>query len=176
LKSWEIVMSNHHEESNNLHFEDMQHPEVRYEDRDLGGRAVVAFLVSLVITVALLCLCVWGYYSYRANTKLNTEGVSGEHRVANVPPAFKPPTERFPKPVLQPDDVGDMQRLNQQNDELLSGQGGNGAIPIERAIEQISQKGLPVRTQPPIPPSADFGSGSPTVAGQGGGTRPETRN
>jgi hypothetical protein len=106
------------------------------------------------------------------------------------------PAGRFPKPALQLDDVADMNQVREANRERLSSygyideKGGIVHIPIEAAMDQLAKQGLPSRagntdqqSQTPQKPAnsapapvADFGSGSDTVAGAGGGVRPANNN
>ena len=56
-----------------------------------------------------------------------------------------------PQPRLQPDPVGDLHKLRQQEDDILETYGwvdqgaGIGHVPIERAKELLLQRGLPSR-------------------------------
>ncbi len=67
-----------------------------------------------------------------------------------------------------------MNKLRAENEEILSSYGwvdqNNGVVrvPIQTAIDQVAQKGLPVRQQN-AQPSAGFGAGNGTISGEGGG-------
>lgn len=189
-------MSKHnHDEPNELHFEQIQHKGVQYEDRDLGARGILVFLVVLGITGLLLCVMVWGYFDYHARHMRAAVPLPGP-QVINTPNAeIAPPETRFPKPALQTDDVNDLNQYRQQDNARLSSYGyidqKNGIvhIPIDQAMDQIVKQGLPTRPAPgqqagntkaanaqvlTTPAAvADFGSGADTVAGAGGGVRPE---
>ncbi|MGZ4788952.1 MAG: hypothetical protein ACXVZX_10580, partial [Terriglobales bacterium] len=172
---------NHHDEGE-LHFEQIHHHGVEYEDRDLGARGIIAFLIVLCVSGFVLCLLVWGYFGYHARHLRQVPPVTGPQTMADVPSGVNPaPQQRFPRPTLQTDDVRDMQEYRAVDNQQLSTYGyvdqKNGVvhIPIDQAIEQLSKQGLPVRPQPNLPPAADFGSGSDTVAGAGGGVRPKNQ-
>jgi hypothetical protein len=175
-------MSNHAHDEGELHFEQIQHHGVQYEDRDLGGRAIIAFLVVLVVVTAMLCLGVWGYFEYRIMPAYQHPAAHGQPEVKDLSNTFVPPEKRFPQPALQTDDVADMDHYRQESAQHLNGYGYSDAksgvvyIPIDQAMEQIAKQGLPTRPAPSgQPPVADFGSGEDTVAGAAGGTRPEVR-
>ena len=169
-----------HEEGE-LHFEQIQHHGVQYEDRDLGARGIIVFLIVLGITGVLLCLMVWGYFDYHARHMENAVEIPTPQTVTTPSAEAQPPAERFPKPALQIDDVADMNQERVAANARLSTYGyvdqsiGIVHIPIDQAMDQIVKQGLPVRPaqQPPQGQVADFGSGSDTVAGAGGGVRPE---
>jgi hypothetical protein len=173
-----------HDEGAELHFEQVSHHGVRYENRDLGGRGIFAFLLVLAVFGISICLIVYGYFAYRA-----------KHMAAVPPLNANAPTMPVPEPdrllrfqkqhslsvPLQNDDVADLQKFLARNDRALNSYGwvdqqaGVVRIPIEQAMKTIAQQGLPTRPQPQMPPSATFGNGASTVAGAAGGTRPETR-
>jgi len=177
------MSSNHGHDEGELHFEQVMHHGVEYEDRDLGGRAIIAFLVVLVVVTAMLCLGVWGYFEYGIMPAHRNPAAQANPEYSDARKPFVTPEERFPKPALQTDDVSDMDSYRNQSAHRLSTYGyadpktGVVHIPIDQAMEQIAKQGLPVRPAPPAAPGtvADFGSGSDTVAGAGGGVRPEAR-
>ena len=172
-------MSKHHHDEGELHFDQIQHHGVQFEDRDLGARAIIAFLIVLVVSGMVLCLLVWGYYDYHARNLKAVPPVTGPQTLADVPPGENPnPEARFPRPALQTDDVRDLYQYKQVENEQLSTYGyvdqkaGVVHIPIDKAIDQVASQGLPARQQATPAPQADFGSGRDTVAGAGGGVRP----
>jgi hypothetical protein len=171
-------MSKHHDEGE-LHFEQVQHGGIRYEDRDLGGNSILAFMIVLVAATAFLCLGVWGYFEYRIMPAYLNPPARGPQEVADVPQKFVEPAQRFPQPALQTDEVADMNRMREQNNAQLHSYGyldpksGIVHIPIDQAIDQLAKQGLPTRPeQTSQGPVAQFGSGHDTVSGSGGGVRP----
>ena len=190
-------MSKNHRDEGELHFEQIQHHGVGYEDRDLGARGIIVFLIVLCVSGLVLCLMVWGYFDYHARQVKKIPPVTGPQVMTDAPNAqFNPPQQRFPQPALQTDDVRDMKALLDQNQERLNSygyvdqKGGVAHIPIDQAIDQLSKQGLPTRQAPASQASpnakktadtqtqsnqsvADFGSGRDTVPGAGGGVRPE---
>ena len=184
-----------HNDEGELHFEQIKHSEVSYEDRDLGARAIIVFLVVLGITGVLLCAMVWGYFDYHIRKVHEAEAKIAGPQVAPSPNlTVAPPEDMFPKPALQIDDVADMNRLRAADSGRLNSYGwvdqsaGIAHIPIDKAMDQIAAQGLPTRPAPTQagqqqtgqtkagqqaqPQVADFGSGDDTVAGAAGGVRP----
>jgi hypothetical protein len=162
----------------------VSHHGVSYEQRDLGGRGIIVFLIVLVLSGAMICAVVWGYYDYRLNHMPGEQGnsaaaVTMPHQGANEIQNYK---ERHnPSVMLQDDDVADMNRLRSTEDQILNSyawadQSHKVAhIPIDEAMKSIAKKGLPTRPAPPAPAAAQFGSGADTVPGMAGGTRPVAR-
>jgi len=176
-------MSNHHHEHHDeheLHFEQVSHHGVQYEDRDLGARGIIVFLVVLGITGIALCLMVWGYFDYHARHMGPAVAIPSPQAVITPNAEEKAPGTRFPKPALQIDDVADMNQVRLYSKARLNSYGyvdqslGIVHIPISQAMDQIVKQGLPTRPAPAAHAQvADFGSGRETVAGAGGGVRPE---
>ena len=182
----------HHDEPGELHFEQIQHQGVQYEDRDLGARGIIVFLVVLGITGIALCLMVWGYFDYHARHMGPATPIAGPQTVNTPSAEEQAPEGRFPKPSLQIDDVSDMNSLKQSEAQRLGSygyidqKGGVVHIPIDQAMDQLAKQGLPTRQTPTTKsapksntqqpnaqaPVADFGSGRNTVAGAAGGVRP----
>jgi hypothetical protein len=174
------MSKHHHDDSGDLHFEQVSHHGTAYEDRDLGGRGIIVFLIVLVVATAMLCLVVWGYFEYSGRHFASETPRTGTGSASNTPTTFQDPTQRFPKPALQTDDVADMNKLRSQEDSVLKSYGwvdqnaGLARIPIDEAMKVVAQR-LPVRPATQAFPKAEFGSGTSTPDGAGGGTRPETK-
>ena len=172
-------MSKKHNDEGELHFEQIQHHGVQYEDRDLGARGIIVFLIVLCVSGLVLCLMVWGYFDYHARHLRAIPPVTGPQVMADTPNAqINPPEQHFPRPALQTDDVRDMNSLRRVNNEQLNSYGyvdqkaGVAHIPIDKAMEQLAAQGLPSQPAPQQPAAAQFGTGSNTVPGAGGGVRP----
>lgn len=172
-------MSKEREKHGEIHNEKIANPEVYYEHQDLSARGIIGFLVGLIVTVALIHLIVYGLYKFMASEKLvSTPRSAGIITPNKILPQGQDPVLRFPQPVLQPDPAADLDKFRATNEQQLNTYGyvdqGKGVvhIPIERAIDIVAQQGLPTRQQPQLPPHAQFGTGTPTVAGGGGGVEP----
>ncbi len=172
-----------HDHGETLHFEQISHHGVAFENRDLSGTGIFVFMVLLVVFTAVLALGVWGYYVFRAHQveAEKAEPLSGVQTIENTPANTPDPTKRFPQPVIQPDDQGDMRSFKQQEDQALNSYGwvdknaGYVHIPIDAAIKDIAQKGLPARPAQQMAPVAHFAAGDGTPTGNAGGTRPVSR-
>jgi len=168
-----------------LHLEGTHHHGVAYEDRDLGARGIIVFLVVLGVSGLALCLIVWGYFDWHAQHMRGNVPIAQAPAVGTPNGAIPGPTERFPKPSLQVDDVADMHEYRETATAQLNSYGyidkkaGVVHIPIGVAMDIVAKQGLPTRPQAVVPSAAnepgvaDFGSGADTVAGAGGGVRPE---
>ena len=155
-----------------------RHPETMYDRSDLAARGIVWFLISLAVTIVAIHLISWGLLRYFARNQLTP----APRNAVVVPPSWSStsnPVLRFPAPQLQPDPVTDLNKFRTMQEEQLNSycwvdqKNGVAHIPIERAMEIVLQRGLPVRPQPMLPPRASFGSGDGTTAGEGGGTEPK---
>ncbi len=153
-------------------------PGINYESRDLGARGIVVFLIVLAISGILIEILVWGmlrfYNKMTVENNVPTAGTSQLYGQPYAMPVSGDPSLRFPKPALQVDDVADMNKLKAENEEILNSYSWvdktNGVVrvPIQQAIDQVAQKGLPVRQQQNAQIAA-FGDGNGSVPGEGGG-------
>ncbi|MGI9101213.1 MAG: hypothetical protein ACR2IF_02100 [Terriglobales bacterium] len=168
------------ETETSLPLEQVQHPETMYDRSDLSSRAIFMFLVALAATCLVILLIAWGLLRYFAQQPLS----SVPRTAAIVTPTRQispkgDPAQRFPAPQLQPDPVADLNKFRTSVEERLNSYGwvdqdaGIAHIPIEKAIDMMSQTGLPARQPPALPPRAGFASGDGTTAGAGGGTEPK---
>jgi hypothetical protein len=154
-------------------------PGINYESRDLGARGIVVFLIVLAISGVFIELLVWGmlrfYNKMTVENNVPSAGMSKLYGEPYAQPVTGPPALRFPQPALQVDDVADMNKMKAENEEILNSYSwvdkSNGVVrvPIQTAIDQVAQKGLPVRQQSNAPQIAAFGDGNGSVPGEGGG-------
>jgi hypothetical protein len=142
-----------------------------YERSDIGARGVLYFLAGLAVAVVFVYLIVAGIYSYldkRAaseqapvnplitNAPTDTRHISGEY-----------PQGAFPNPRLETDERGQLNDIRLKEEQTLSTydyidkNAGTVRIPIDRAMDLIAQRGLPMR----IPPN--FGEGLRPVPAAG---------
>jgi hypothetical protein len=143
------------------------HPELGYEASDINTRSVLVFLISLSAFIVVFFIFVFGMGKV-INTELvkhdgppskwnqataapHERGKSMQSTAAMEQQQFQLMTERFPSPRVQRDDGDqDMADMHQKEDLLLDHytwvdqQQGVVRIPIERAMELIVEKGLPV--------------------------------
>jgi hypothetical protein len=133
--------------------EELQNPEVEYERTDLSALAILGFLAGLAIVGLVMHLILTGMFIY-LDTYTKT------HQAATNPLA--PPTSvdlrnpepsvanEFPLPRLETNELGQLndQRLQEENTLNTYGwvdqKAGVAHIPIERAMQLLAQRGLPV--------------------------------
>lgn len=135
-----------------------------YERSDVRVTGIVVFLTALAIFVAVSSVLCYGIGKV-INAELNKEDGPDTHwtktvdirQLGNMPndPAMQNKVaalvQQFPTPRTQTDDgLQDVANLHAREDLLLEhyttidGQSGKVRIPIERAMELIAQRGLPV--------------------------------
>jgi hypothetical protein len=154
-----------------------------YEQSDVRVTGIIVFLTALAIFVTVIAILSYGIGKV-INARMNKEDGPNtrwtqtvnirelgnlpnnpemQHKVAEL-------TQSFPTPRLQTDDGNqDVVELHQREDLLLGnysridGSQGKVRIPIERAMELIAQRGLPVA--PPVQHQALLtGDREPVVA------------
>jgi len=135
------------------HVQPNAHPD--YERRDIGVPAVVYFLMGLAAACILVYFVVSGFYGFLAKE-------SDAHQPAVSPLIPHAPTDTrhvtrdypetaFPAPRLEENERGQLDDIRLNEEQTLSTYGwvdqkaGTVRIPIDRAMDLIAQRGLPVR-------------------------------
>jgi len=129
----------------------VDHPDAAYDRSDLGASGIVSFLIGLAITVVFIHLIIWGFV--KAYTHFEPHAMARTSAILEPQPAPPQgdPVTRFPAPQLQPDPVADMNKYREAVEQELNSSGwvnqndGVAHIPVERAIDLVAQRGLPVR-------------------------------
>jgi len=128
-----------------------------YEHQDMGPGGIVYFLLALAVGIALSLVGLRGVYAY-----LDHREKAGQPAVnpliTNVPtdtrhiaPGY--PQTAFPSPKLEEDERGQLNGILLNEEQTLYSYGwvdekaGTIHIPIERAMDLIVERGLPVRPQ-----------------------------
>ncbi len=118
-------------------------PRPGYETRDVNARAIYAFGITLALVLVATILVARGMFGYFSKTQ----------------PLGPPPTPFYtgrvlpPEPRLQPEPKLDLRTMLDEQQKLLSSYGwsdqatGKVRIPIDRAMDLVLQRGLPVRPQ-----------------------------
>jgi hypothetical protein len=125
-----------------------------YETTDVKPGAVWLVAAGLVVTVALVFVAITWLFHALQRRDLASQQRSGIDRVTNAVAATRP---QFPEPRLQVAPQADLAALRAREDVALKTYGwvdrnaGVVRIPIERAMDLIAQRGLPVRGQPNAP-------------------------
>jgi hypothetical protein len=141
-----------------------------YETRDIKVRPLAAFVAGLTVVgifvylVVFLLLRLFGGEAAREDAQLAPSSMSKPTAVGE---------ERLPpEPRIQVNPEADMAALRLQEDAILTTYGwvdraaGVARIPIDVAMKQVIEEGLPVREPDSAPPAA--GTPAPVTSPQGG--------
>jgi len=133
------------------------HPETSFEREDLSTRGVFAFMIGLAIVGLVIYFIIVGMYSFLDKYE-RSQMTTASPLVTSTGPASRVVTkdymEKFKEngaPMLESDERGQFKDfLLKQEDQLNSygwvdEQGSVAHIPIERAMDLIVERGLPVR-------------------------------
>lgn len=130
-------------------------PPIRHETGDIDVWAVGKVGITLAIVCVVSLGLIWGVFRF-----FQEEGPKVAKTVN--------PREMFPKPLLEQHPVLELKEIRDAEDERLATYGwvdqqkGVVRIPIGRAIDLLSQRGLPARKE--APPAE---TGQPTESGLG---------
>jgi hypothetical protein len=133
-----------------------------YERRDIGVGGVLYFLAGLAATLVLVYFIVQGvfrYLDYRTSHEQPTisplvKNVPSDTR--HIPPQYRENyqqylQEQFPAPQLEVNERTELNDVRLREENTLSTYGwvdkdaGKVHIPIDRAMDLLVQRGLPVR-------------------------------
>lgn len=157
-----------------------------YEVTDVSIPGVAVFLTGLFIAVGVFFVFCFGMGKVINNALIKRDGPSNKWNASTAAEAGKLKnmqsnpageqiqlqrlTQTFPTPRLQTDDGNqDLVDLNKREDLLLDHYSwvnqsqGKVRIPIERAMQILAQRGLPVEPAAASPQSLMFGDSAPTV-------------
>ena len=128
-----------------------------YERQDIGITGVLYFLLGLAVAGLLVYFVVDGLYHY-LDKRSEAEQTPVNPLVTNAPTdtrhiAKDYPQSAFPSPRLEEDERGQLNGIRLKEEQTLSTydwideNAGTVRIPIDRAMDLIAQRGLPVRAQ-----------------------------
>ena len=128
-----------------------------YERSDIGARGVLYFLAGLAVFGTVAYLAAAGVYWY-LDKRSAAEQAPVSPLVTNAPAdtrhiARDYPQGSFPNPKLEEDERGQLNDIRLKEEQTLSTYdyidktAGTVRIPIDRAMDLIAQRGLPVRSQ-----------------------------
>jgi hypothetical protein len=128
-----------------------------FERRDIQVSDILYFLLSLVVAVVVCMIGLRGVYAFLDHREKASQPPVNP-LVTNVPedtrhiaPEYS--QSEFPNPKLEEDERGQLNGIRLGEEKTLYSYGwvdekaGTVRIPIERAMELIAQRGLPVRPQ-----------------------------
>jgi hypothetical protein len=157
-----------------------------YEVTDVSVPGIVVFLIGLFVSVGVFFVFCFGMGKVINNALLKRDGPSNKWNASTAAEAGKLKnmesnpageqiqlqqlTQTFPTPRLQVDDgAQDLVDLHRREDLLLGYYSwvdqskGKVRIPIQRAMELIAQRGLPVQPSSTSTQPLMFGDSVPTV-------------
>ncbi len=140
-----------------------------FERKDIGVRPVVYFLIGLAAALVVTVFVVEGIYGLLTH-RFEGQQPTVSPLVANapadtrkLPPEYKTDSEsadyekylqkNFPEPQLETNERTELNKIRMQEEEKLATydyvdkDAGTVRIPIERAMDLLVQRGLPVRQQ-----------------------------
>jgi hypothetical protein len=134
-----------------------------YERRDIRIANVIYFLLGLIVCGIIIHFVVTGLFRYLEH-RSEAEQTPMSPLVTNAPVDTRhlPVDYRdylkqnFPSPQLEVDERTQLDSIRLHEEQVLSTydyidqKAGTVRIPIERAMDLIAQRGLPVRTQSPV--------------------------
>ena len=126
-----------------------------YERRDIGVAGVLYFLLGLAAAGILVHFVVSGLYGY-LEKRSDTTQPAVSPLIQNVPTDTRHvkrdyPEAAFPTPRLEENERGQLDDIRLEEENTLNSYGwvdqkaGTVRVPIERAMDLIAQRGLPVR-------------------------------
>ncbi len=131
-----------------------------FEPRDIGAAGVLYFLLGLAVFGLIAHFLMTGLYSY-LEKRTNAEQAPVSPLVSNAPADTRHLSvdyrdylkQNFPSPQLEIDEHTQLNKIRLNEEETLStydyvdSKAGIVRIPIERAMDLIAERGLPVRSQ-----------------------------
>jgi hypothetical protein len=150
---------------------------VEYEREDLGSGGVFGFMIGLAITGVIIYFIITGMYTFldkyeqsqmTASSPLMKAEDSAMIGARRVPEDY--PEKRFKDngaPLLEVDERGQLYKFVMDQEKELHSYGwvdqsaGVAHIPIDRAMELIAQRGLPVYAQGSANAAAPAGQKAP---------------
>ena len=128
-----------------------------FEPRDISAAGVLYFLLGLAAAGLLVYFVVAGLYLF-LNKQTEAQQTPVNPLVANAPADTRQiqkgyPQEVFPDPKLEEDERGQLNGIRLKEEQTLNTydyvdqNAGTVRIPIDRAMDLIAERGLPVRAQ-----------------------------
>jgi len=121
-------------------------PAVKFERRDVNTRTILIFVGVLFLTLLVTFVSMRGLFGYFSETQKLGPGASPFDNSRVLPPA----------PRLQVDPAIDLDQVRQSQNETLNSYGwadkatGKVRVPIDRAMDMLIERKLPVRQNAPV--------------------------
>ena len=126
-----------------------------YERQDIGAKGILYFLLGLAVAGVIVYFVVDGLYSF-LDKRSEAQQEAVNPLVTNAPADTRNITQdypqgAFPNPRLEVDERGQLNDIRIKEEQTLQSydyvdkNAGTVRIPIDRAMELIAQRGLPVQ-------------------------------
>jgi hypothetical protein len=157
-----------------------------FEHRDLSAATLFYFFVSLAVFVLVSSFILKGFFAYldhrekAAEQPVNPLVKNVPEDTRHVAPGY--PETAFPSPRLEEDERGQLNGILMKEDDILYSYGwvdekaGVVRIPIDRAMDLLVQRGLPVRPQGLVRQPAAAPAKNNQKANQARGAHGEVKN
>ncbi len=129
-----------------LHMAGNERASRRHEESDVDVWAIGRFVIAMIAVVAVALGLLFGLFRYFESISGGMKPVADEHVNAG---------KRPPQPHLEEKPVVDLRKIRAAEDKALSSYGwidkehGVVRIPVARAIDLLTQRGLPARQAAP---------------------------
>ena len=140
-----------------------------FEREDMSARAVFSFLVGLALVTVVIYFILQGMYRYLdayEKSHQPPQNPLAQKTEADTRETSPEDTKKFPQPRLESNERRQLNDVRRSEEETLNSYGwvdqksGVVHIPIERAMELVAQRGLPVH------PASGVASPVPTKKGR----------
>ncbi len=143
---------------------DGHNQEMDFEREDLAPKPILIFLVALAVGCVLVYFILRGMYSYLDSYENHHQPVQNplvQQTTAETRSVSPGDIAKFPQPHLETDERREIKDFREQEEQTLNSYGwvdqqaGVVRIPIDRAMQLMVQRGLPVRAQAETVPSSN---------------------
>jgi hypothetical protein len=128
-----------------------------FERRDISAAGIIYFFVGLAAAALIISFLLAGLYDF-LDKREKAQQPQVNPLITNVPAdtrqiPFNYPEKAFPTPRLEQDERTQLNDIRMAEEQKLSSydwidqKAGTVRIPIDRAMDLVAQRGLPVRTQ-----------------------------
>ena len=135
-----------------------------FERRDIGAMGIIYFFVGLAAATLIIHFLLAGMYKL-LDKREREQQAPVSPLVTNVPADTRQipnqyPAKTFPDPRLETDERNQLNDIRLAEEQKLYSYGwvdekaGTVRIPIERAMDLVAQRGLPVRSEEAPKPAA----------------------
>ncbi len=127
---------------------DLRNPHVRHEPGDVDAPYLSKFALSLSALVLVFMVGLWGLFEFLKNRAMEMGRPESPSAMVNV-------QKQPPEPRLQAHGAQDMRALRAVEEQRLHAYAwidpdkGIVQIPVERAMDLVVERGLPVTPAPP---------------------------